>query len=154
MAVIDKVSLLDNFWPVTGGGRMQGQFAFSSHLFKRSLLHSRWILEFFVFLEQMCYVQPLELRIHRISRTSVQSTAARFANSSYFSNTCAKCSRWISEFVVFREHVWKVQQPDVEFVVFFEHMRKVQPASKPDRSRFWTSGFLVWGAVRLIHDCN
>ena len=99
-------------------------------------------------------MQPLELRIRRISQTSVQSTAARFANSSYFSNTCAKCSRWISEFIVFREHVWKVQQPDVEFVVFFEHMRKVQPASKPDRSTFWIAGTLVWGAVCLIHNCN
>ena len=63
--------------------------------------------------------------------------AARVPNSSYYSNTCAKCSRSSSEFVVFLEHVCKVQ-----------------PASKPDRSRLWTSGTLVWGAVRSIHSCN
>ena len=43
--------------------------------------------------------------------TSAMNEAADQAgapNSSYFSNTCAKCSRSSSEFVVFREHVCKV----------------------------------------------
>ena len=35
-----------------------------------------------------------------------------------------------------------------------ETQREPQPDSKPDRSRFWTSGTLVWGAVRLIYNCN
>ena len=43
---------------------------------------------------------------------------------------------------------------DYEKRVFLGHVCKVQPASKPDRSRLWTSGTLVWGAVRLIHNCN
>ena len=97
MAVIDNVLLLDIFWLkelvgtlVTGGGRMQGQFAFSC-----------------IFQTQRV-TQPLELRIRRIARTRVQSTADESPNSLYFANTCAKCSRLSFEFVVFLEHVCKV----------------------------------------------
>ena len=66
-------------------------------------------------LEHVCKVLPFELQIRRILQPRVQSAAAGSPNSSYFKNTCAKCSRRISEFVVFPEHV-----------------RKAQPASKPD----------------------
>ena len=72
-----------------------------------------------------------------IYRTCAQSAAFGAPNSSYFSNTCAKCCGLSSGFVVFLEHVCKVQ-----------------PASRPDRSRFWISGTLVWEAVHLIHGCN
>ena len=124
--------------------------------------YSRLISEFVVFLEHVCKVQPLELRIRGVSRTRVQSAAVRAPNSQYSSNTCAKCSRSSSEFVVFLEHVCEVQPPDLrirrisrtrvqsaaagslnslyfantfakcsrwmsEFVVFFEHVCKVQP---------------------------
>ena len=75
--------------------------------------YSCWISGFVVFFEHVCKVQPLDLRIRRIPRTRVPSTAAGFPDSSYSSNTCAKCSRWISEFVVFLKHVCKVQPLDL-----------------------------------------
>jgi hypothetical protein len=148
------LSILLQSTAVTGGGRMQGQIAFSSHFsnaacYTAARAPNSWYSsntcakccrsnsEFVVFREHVCKVLPFELRNRRISRTRVQSAAVRAPNSSYFPNTCAKYSHWIYEFVVFTEHVCKVQ-----------------PASKPDRSRFWTSGTRVWGAVRLVHGCN
>jgi hypothetical protein len=64
--------------------------------------------EFVIFAEHVCKVQPLELRIRCILRTRAQRAATGAPNSSYFSNTCAKCRRLSSEFVVFFEHVCKV----------------------------------------------
>jgi hypothetical protein len=123
------------------------------------------------FLEHVCNVQPLELRIHRITRTRVQSAAVRAPNLWYSSNTCAKCCRSSSEFIVFFEHVCKVLPFELqirciirtrlqniaagspnssyssntcakcsrwisEFVVFPEYVCKVQPAaSQTDRGR-------------------
>ena len=110
---------------------------FGFALFLEYVWCSRSSSEFVVLFEHVSEMQPFQLRIRRISRTRVQRAAARAPNSSYFSNTCAKCCGLSSGFVVFLEHVCKVQ-----------------PASRPDRSRVWTSGTLVWEAVRLIHGCN
>jgi hypothetical protein len=60
--------------------------------------------------DRIRYVADLSrFKIRHICRTRVQSAAARASNSSYYSNTCAKCSHWSAEFVVFLEHVGKVQ---------------------------------------------
>ena len=105
-----------------------------------------------VFLEHVCKVLPFELRIRRILRARVQKVAVRTPNSLYSSNTCAKYSCWISEFVVFLEHVctfvkysyvlnWLVAgwltyfsntcakccRSSCEFAVFLEHVCKVLP---------------------------
>ena len=74
------MSLLDNFWPK----ELRGYFC-------KSLKVS------------------LGRRIHRIPRTRVQSAAVRAPNLWYSSNTCAKCCRLSSEFIVFLEHVCKVR---------------------------------------------
>ena len=97
------MQLLDNFWPK----ELRGYFRKALKVYGQ-LLHNRPISEFAIFLEHVCKVQPLELRIHRIPRTRVQSAAVRAPNLWYSSNTCAKCCRLSSEFIVFLEHVCKV----------------------------------------------
>ena len=78
MAVIDKVSLLDNFWPKELGGYF-GKAAKVKGVIGKSYIYSRLISECVVFLEHVCKVQPLDLRIRRISRTRVQSAASQQA---------------------------------------------------------------------------
>ena len=82
---------------------------FGFALFLEYVWCSRSSSEFVVLFEHVSEMQPFQLRIRRISRTRVQRAAARAPNSSYFSSTCAKCSHWSAEFVVFLEYVCKVQ---------------------------------------------
>ena len=72
------------------------------------MLYSRSISEFVVFLEHVCKVQLFEFRVHCIPRTRVQSAAVRAPDLWCSLNTCAKCCRSRSEFIVLFEHVCKV----------------------------------------------
>ena len=79
MAVIDKVSLLDNFLPK----ELEGYFskvAKVKGVIGKSYIYSCLISECVVFLEHVCKVQPLDLRIRCISRTRVQSAVAGSSN--------------------------------------------------------------------------
>ena len=66
MAVIDKVSLLDNFWPKELGGYF-GKAAKVKGVIGKSCIYSCLISECVVFLETMCKVQPFDFRIRGIS---------------------------------------------------------------------------------------
>ena len=60
MAVIDKVSLLDNFWPKELGGYF-GKAAKVKGVVDKSYIYTRLICESVVFLEHVCEVQPLDV---------------------------------------------------------------------------------------------
>ena len=78
MAVIDKVSVLDNFWLKELGGYF-GKAAKVKGVIGKSYIYSRLISECVVFLEHVCKESPLEIRIRCISRTRVQSAASQQA---------------------------------------------------------------------------